>query len=170
MTKYYEEHINDFRKGYEVWFREMIFSAREDAEKALVELKEGANFQYLAARVSERWVPKKAQVWINTDRFPSEIKKELIRLNVGQISDVLTDGRQYKIIKVKGKRGGAPEEFTRVLGSLKKILGAQKFKIVLSDYLARLRKKSKVKIDNKAMGKIEKRYCIEPTEEANAID
>ena len=170
LTRYYQKHIDDFRKGYEVWFREMIFQAREDAEKALKELKEGANFEYLAARVSERWRPKGARVWFSADRFPPGIRKELNRLEAGQISDVLADGRHYKIIKLKGKRGGEPEEFSRVAGRLKRIVGQQKFDTVLSDYLAKLRKRSNIKINKKALKKIEENYRTEPTEEAETTD
>jgi parvulin-like peptidyl-prolyl isomerase len=170
LTRYYQEHINDFRKGYEVWFREMIFQTRERAEKALKELKEGANFEYLAARVSERWRPKGARVWLSADRFPPGFRKELNRLEAGQISDVLADGRHYKIIKLKGKRGGEPEEFSRVAGRLRKIVGQQKFHAVLSDYLAKLRKKSNIKINKKALKRIEENYRTEPTEEAETTD
>ncbi|MBW1675049.1 MAG: peptidyl-prolyl cis-trans isomerase [Deltaproteobacteria bacterium] len=158
LTKYYEENIDDFRKGYEVWFREMTFQAREDAEKALKELKEGANFEYLAAQVSERWTPKGARVWVSADGFPLGIRNELNRLEVGQISDVFADGRLYKIIKLKGKRGGKPEEFSRVARRLKGIVGQQKFNIVLSDYLAKLRKESNIKINKKALKRIEEKY------------
>ena len=170
LTGYYEEHINDLRKAYEVWFREMIFQSREDADNALKELKEGANFEYLAARVSERWRPRGTRVWLSADRFPPGIRKELNRLEAGQISDVLADGRHYKIIKLKGKRGGEPEEFSRVAGRLKKIVGQQKFDAVLSDYLAKLRKTSNIKINKKALKRIEEKYRTEPTEEAETTD
>jgi hypothetical protein len=170
LTRYYQEHMNDFRKGYEVWFREMIFQAREDAENALKELKEGANFEYLAARVSERWTPKGARVWLSADRFPPAIRKELNRLEAGQVSDVLADGRHYKIIKLKGKRGGEPEEFSRVAGRLKKIVGQQNFDAVLSDYLTKLRKRANIKINKKAVKRLEKKYRTELPEEAENRD
>jgi len=166
LTRYYKEHIDSFRKGYQVWFSEMTFRARGDAEKALKELKEGANFEYLATHVSERWTPKASRIWVNANRFPPGIRKELNRLEVGQISDIIADGRQYKIIKLKGKRGGEPEEFSRVAGRLKKIVGQQKFNTVLSDYLAKLRKRSNIKIDKKAVKRIEEKYKAKPTEEA----
>lgn len=170
LTKYYEEHIDSFRKGCQIWFSEMIFQKQEDAGKALKELKEGANFEYLAARVSERWTPKTSRVWVNINRFPPDIRKELNRLEVGQISAVLADGRQYKIIKLKGKRGGEPEEFSRVAGRLKKIVGQQKFNTVLSNYLAKLRKRSNIKINKKALKRIEEKYATQPTEEAENTD
>ncbi|NVL90220.1 MAG: SurA N-terminal domain-containing protein [Desulfobacterales bacterium] len=170
LTKYYKKHINDFKKGYEVWFNEMIFQARPDAEKALKELKEGANFEYLAARVSERWIPRGSHVWVNSNRFAPDIRKELNRLKVGQISNVIPDNRQYKIIKLKGKRGGEPEEFSRVAGKLKKIVEQQKFNTMLSGYLAKLRKSSRIDIDKKTLKKIEETYRAEPAEQAETTD
>jgi foldase protein PrsA len=166
LTKYYQEHIDDFRKGYEVWFSEMILPTREDAEKTLKELKAGANFEYLAARVSEKWTPRGRHIWVTTDRFPAAIRNEVDRLEVGQLTNVLADGRRYRIIKLKGKRGGKPEAFSRVAGRLEKIVGQQKFNIVLSDYLAKLREESNIKINEKALKRIEEKYRAKPTEEA----
>ncbi|MBW2570136.1 MAG: peptidyl-prolyl cis-trans isomerase, partial [Deltaproteobacteria bacterium] len=116
LTQYYEEHIDDFKKGYEVWFKEMVFHASKDAEKALKELKQGARFEFLAAQVSEKLMPRKA-VWVNADSFSPAITKELNRLKAGEISEVIDDSSQYKIIKLKGKRGGEPIEFSRVVDS-----------------------------------------------------
>ena len=166
LTKYYQEHIDDFGKGYEVWFSEMVLPTREDAEKTLKELKAGANFEYLASRVSEKWTPRGRHIWVTTDRFPAAIRNEVDRLEVGQLTDVLPDGRRYRIIKLKGKRGGKPEAFSRVAGRLEKIVGQQKFNIVLSDYLAKLREESNIKINEKALKRIEEKCRAKPTEEA----
>jgi len=67
LTQYYEDHIDDFKQGYEVWFKDMIFKTRKDAEKALKELKQGASFNFLAAQVSETWRPRQKAVWVNAD-------------------------------------------------------------------------------------------------------
>jgi len=166
LTKYYQEHIDDFGKSYEVWFSEIILPTRKEAEKALKELKAGANFEYLAARVSERWRPRGKHVWVTADQFPPTVRNEIDRLKVGQLSKVLADGRQYRIIKLKGKRGGKPEPFSRVAGSLEKIVARLNFNIVLSDYLSRLRKESNVKINKNALKGIEQRFRAKPTEEA----
>ena len=158
LTQYYREHINDYKKGYEVWFREMIFNARKDAEKALKELKQGAGFEFLGARVSERWMPRQRNVWVNADSFSPAIRKELNRLKPGETSNVIADGKQYKIIKLKGKRGGKPLKFFRVVDTLRKIVGQNNFDKVLSKYLAKLRKRSKIKINKKVLKQIEEKY------------
>ena len=158
LTQYYKEHIEEFKEGYEVWFREMTFSASEDAEKALNELKQGAGFEYLAARVSEKWMPKRGKLWVNVDRFSPGIREELNRLKVGEISDVIADGRQYKIIKLKGKRGGDPIEFSKLVEHLKRVVGQKKFGELFSEYLAKLRESSKIKINQKALKEIQEKY------------
>jgi parvulin-like peptidyl-prolyl isomerase len=158
LTQYYEDHIDDFKKGYEVWFKDMIFKTRKDAEKALKELKQGASFNFLAAQVSETWRPRQKAVWVYADSFSPAIRKELNRLKAGEVSEVIADNMQYKIIKLKGKRGGGPVEFSRVVDRLKKIVGQKNFDKMLSKYLAELRDASKIKINKKALKLIQKKY------------
>jgi len=158
LTQYYEKHIDDFKKGYEVWFKIMIFQTRKDAEKALKELKQGANFAFLAAQVSEKWIPRQRAVWVNADSFSPAIRKELNRLKAGEISEVIADNKQYKIIKLKGKRGGAPIDFSGVVEKLKKIVGQKNFDKMLSKYLAKLRDVSTIRVNKKAMKLIEEKY------------
>lgn len=160
LTQYYREHINDYKKGYEVWFREMIFNAGKDAEKALKELKQGAGFEFLAAQVSEKWMPRQRTVWVNADSFSPAISKELNRLKPGEISDVIADNRQYRIIKLKGKRGGKPIEFFKVVDKLKKAVRQKKFDEIMSEYLTKLRKGSRIKINKKALKQIEEKYRV----------
>jgi parvulin-like peptidyl-prolyl isomerase len=158
LRQYYSKHISDFKTGYEVWFDEMTFHAMDDAENVLDELKQGANFDFLAARVSERAKAKRDVVWISVDRFAPSIRKELNRLKKGEISDVIVDGGKYKIVKLKGKRGGDVVEFSRVVKKLERIVFKIKFDEMLSDYLAKLRKTSVIKIDNEALKRIEEKY------------
>ena len=160
LTQYYKEHIDDYKKGYEVWFKEMIFQACKDAEKALKELKQGASFEFLAARVSEKWIPRQRAVWVNADSFSPGIRKELNRLKPGEISNVIADNRQYRIIKLKGKRGGEPIEFSRVVDTLRKIVGQNNFDKVLSKYLTKLRDVSMIRINKKALKQIEEKYQV----------
>lgn len=160
LTQYYREHMDDFKKGYEVRFGEMIFNAGKDAEKALKELKQGAGFEFLAARVSERWMPRQKAVWVNADSFSSVIRKELNRLKPGEISNVIADNRQYKIIKLKDKRGGKPIEFSKVVDPLRKIVGQDNFDKVLSKYLAKLRDVSMIRTNKKALKQIKEKYQV----------
>lgn len=158
LIQYYNKHISDFKTGYEVWFDEMTFHTMDDAENILDELKQGANFDFLASRVSERAKAKRDVVWINVDRFGPSMKKELNRLKKREISNIVVDGGKYKIVKLKGKRGGKVVEFSRVVKKLERIVLKIKFDEILSDYLEKLRKTSMIKIDNEALKRIEEKY------------
>lgn len=158
LTQYYNKHIFDFKTGYEVWFDEITFHTMDDAENVLDELKQGANFDFLAARVSERSKAKRDVVWISVDRFGPSMKKELNRLEKREISNIVVDDGKYKIVKLKGKRGGEVVEFSRVVKKLERIVFKIKFDEILSDYLAKLRKTSIIKIDNEALKRIEEKY------------
>jgi foldase protein PrsA len=158
LTQYYEEHKENFKEGYEVWIGEMTFEAREEAEKILKELRQGAGFEFLAAQASARQMPKRGDVWVLVDRFSRPVREALKRLKVGEISDVIADGRRFKILKLKGKRGGEPIGFSEVVEDLKRIVGEKKFEERLSDYLARLRESARIKINHSAVKQVGQRY------------
>lgn len=158
LTKYYEEHINEFMTDYDVWFGEMIFQRREEADEALGELAEGANFEYLGPRVSSRWSPKSVRVWVGLDSLSDAVRNELSALEIGETSGVFEDSGNYKIVKLKGRKGGRPEEFSRVTARLEKISLGRNFDIILEDYLERLRRKADIKIDRSAVKGLEDNY------------
>ncbi|MBN1840859.1 MAG: peptidyl-prolyl cis-trans isomerase [Deltaproteobacteria bacterium] len=158
LTQYYNQHIDEFKKGYEVWLREMRFGDRKEGEKILEELRQGADFEFLATLVSEGSSAKRGMAWVRAESFSPAVRDALSQLKVGEFSDLIADGRQHKIIKLKGKRGGEPIEFSRVLERLKRIVGREKFEKKLSEYLSRLRKASKIKIHKKALKGIEEKY------------
>jgi len=158
LTYYYEQHTEDFKKGDEVWIGEMAFGTREEAEKILKELRQGADFEFLAAQTSERQMPKGGDVWVRAERFSPPIRDALSRLKRGEVSDVISDGRQFKIVKLKGKRGGEPMGFSEVVEDLKRTVGKQKFEERLAEYLARLRKSARIKINQGAVKQVGQRY------------
>jgi parvulin-like peptidyl-prolyl isomerase len=97
-------------------------------------------------------------VWILLDRLSRPVREALKRLKVGEVSDVIADGRQFRILKLKGKRGGEPIGFSEVVEDLKRIVGKQRFEERLSDYLARLRESARIKINHSAVKQVGQRY------------
>jgi parvulin-like peptidyl-prolyl isomerase len=158
LRRYYNEHKDEFKKGYEVWFRHMRFQDRIEAEKILEELKQGADFEFLAAQTLEGARAKRGDVWVRIEVLSPAVRKALGQLKVGEFSDIIADGRQFKIVKLKGRRGGEPIEFCKVVERLKRVVGREKFEKVLSEYLSRLRNTSKIKLYKKAIQEIEEQY------------
>ncbi|MHC4474135.1 MAG: peptidylprolyl isomerase [Planctomycetota bacterium] len=158
LRAYYNEHIDEFKKGYEVWFRHMRFQDRIEAEKILEELKQGADFEFLAAQTSEGARAKRGNVWVRIEVLSPTVRKALGQLKVGGFTDIIADGRQFKIVKLKGRRGGEPIEFSKVVERLKRVVGREKFEKVLSEYLSRVRNTSKIKLYKKAIEEVEEKY------------
>ncbi|MDY7001244.1 MAG: peptidyl-prolyl cis-trans isomerase [Thermodesulfobacteriota bacterium] len=160
MKEYYKEHIDDFKGGYEVWIDEMRFKDEEEAEDILDELRQGASFSFLAAEVSGS-MRKKGRVWVREEAFSHPVREELHRMKKGDISNVIADGRDYKIIKLKGKRGGEPIPYPKVVNRLDSLVGQEKFRQVLSEYMEKLRDFSTIKVHEKAIKQIEEKYWKE---------
>jgi parvulin-like peptidyl-prolyl isomerase len=158
LRQYYNEHIDEFKKGYEVWFRHMRFQDRKEGEMILEELKQGADFEFLAARTSVGSGAKRGNVWVRIEVLSPAVRKALGQLKVGGFSDLFADGRQFKIVKLKGRRGGEPIAFSKVVERLRRVVGQKKFEKMLTEYLSRLRKASKIKIYKDAIEQIEEKY------------
>ncbi|OEU44960.1 MAG: hypothetical protein BBJ60_04640 [Desulfobacterales bacterium S7086C20] len=158
LTQYYNEHIDDFKQGYEVWIRNISFKERKEAEKILQELKQGADFEYLVGELTNGGMPRKSRVWVHSGELSSPVRSALRGLKVGEVSDVIADGKDFKIVKLKGRRGGEPVAFSKITDRLKKLVGRQKFDRVLSEYLAELRKASEIKINEKVLKQIKEKY------------
>lgn len=169
LARYYEEHIDRFKEGYEVWIREMRFHEEGEAKKILNELRQGASFEFLEAQISGGMPGKDRTVWVPVDRFAPVIRTAVNGLSPGEVSDVISHGRKYKIIKLKGKRGGTPVAFSEVEDQVKRMVGQEKFEKVLADYLARLRKASRIKIHEKALEDIAEKYWRGSPEETETV-
>ncbi len=157
LTQYYNEHIDDFKQGYEVWIRNISFKERKEAEKILQELKQGADFGFLAGELANGGMRRKSRVWVHSRELSSPVRSALRGLKVGGVTGVIADGRDFRIVKLKGRRGGAPVAFSKITDRLKKLVGRQKFDRVLSEYLAKLHKVSEIKVKEKALKQIKER-------------
>jgi len=160
LVEYYETHKDDFRKDYEVWFSVMALQTLESAEAVLKELREGADFEFLASKKSVTAMRTGVNVWIPLGRLSPDMRMAIIDLEIGGVSDVIQDSRKYKIIKLKGKRGGEYEKFSSVKGMIVQIVGKRKFDNWLKEYIDRLHDVSQIDINKKVVNELRKRYTM----------
>ncbi|MBC2694394.1 MAG: peptidyl-prolyl cis-trans isomerase [Desulfobacteraceae bacterium] len=154
LVEYYETHKDDFRKDYEVWFSEMVLQTLESAEVVLKELREGADFEFLASKKSVLAMRTGVNVWIPLRRLSSDIRMAITDLEIGGVSDIVEDSRKYKIIKLKGKRGGEHKKFSSVKDRIKQIFGKKKFDNWIKEYIDKLRNVSQININKKVVNGI----------------
>ena len=161
LVEYYETHKDDFRKDYEVWFSEMVLQTLESAETVLKELREGADFEFLASKKSVMAMRTGVNVWIPLGRLSPDMRMAIIDLEIGGVSDIIQDSRKYKIIKLKGKRGGEHKKISSVKHRIKQILGKSKFDNWLKEYIDKLRNVSQIDINKKVVNELRERYNIQ---------
>ena len=160
LIEYYETHKNDFRKDYEVWFSEMLLPTLESAEAALKELREGADFEFLTSKKSVMPLRTGVNVWIPFGQLSHGIRMAMIDLEIGELTDIVQESSKFKIIKLKGKRGGEYKKFSTVKERIKQILVKRKFDDWLNEYIDRLRNVSQININKKLVSELRERYTI----------
>jgi len=154
LSRYYETHKDNFRKDHEVCFSKMLFSSLDTAEEALRELNKGADFEFLASEKAFGSPGRRANVWVPLGRLSPEIREGIKDLAVGGISNVICEESKYSIIKLKGKRGGEPEEFARVSDVVKQVVVKENFDKWLQEYLNELRKVSAIHINKRLLNEL----------------
>jgi len=95
---------------------EKIQAARDRAERALSQLKDGADFAQVAAGYSDAKDALKGGDlgWRPSDRLPPQFAEELQQLQPGQITAVLRSPNGFHILKLVDKRSGnAPVVITQ---------------------------------------------------------
>ena len=158
MVEYYETHKDEFRKDYEVWFSEMLLPSLESAKAVLEELREGADFEFLASKKSVMTMRTGVNVWIPLRQLSPGMRMAIIDLEIGGVSDIIQETRKYRIIKLKGKRGGEYKEFYSVKDRIIQILVKRNFDNWLKEYIDRLHDVSQIDINKKVINELRKRY------------
>jgi parvulin-like peptidyl-prolyl isomerase len=95
---------------------------------------------------------------VNSGNLPREVKAALDEMREGEISDVIQRGRDYVILKLKGKRGGEVLEYSKVADTIEGMVREEKFKNIIAEYIQRLRDRADIDIHSRAVERIEKKY------------
>ena len=88
--------------------------------------------------------------------IPLEIK--YLDLDIGGVSNIIQDSWKYKIIKLKGKRGGEHKKISSVKDMIKQILVKRNFDNWLKEYINKLRTVSQIDINKKVVNELRKWY------------
>lgn len=86
---------------------DQIEQARKNAEQVLAELRRGADFQRVAAAISDgREALQGGELgWLSAARLPTIFAQEIPRLSPGEISEVIRSPQGFHIVKVLDIRG-----------------------------------------------------------------
>jgi parvulin-like peptidyl-prolyl isomerase len=156
---YYEEHKDRYREPDRVHLGVIHVMEEEKAQTIFNDLKEGADFVFLAG--SESIDPSRLRGgdkgWANIDQLPSVMRNALNGAKQGDVLGPFRLRYGYGIVEFRGLEKGEYIPFDRVKIQIDRTIGREKFDATLKQYLKRLREIVPVEINHKELERFEGR-------------
>jgi len=153
IKKYYEDNRESFKEPDQIRINTIQIKAKEKADRIIDELKRGADFDVVAADMSGMPVGSTTgnTGWLYANILPPVIKERLNEMNIGGVYGPFDIDGEFLIIKLLGREEGKFKSFETVKNGIVEQLSKKKYDQLLSDYLAKLRAFSKIKINESVM-------------------
>lgn len=153
VVEFYNDNKEHYKTPEIMRVSHILVPTQEEAESILKELKTGKNFDDLARAKS---VDPTAQRGGDIGYFPKgqlmpEFDNAASQLEVGQVSGVVKTKLGYHIIKLTDRREPQVRPLEKVTQDIKARLAAIKRQKALNDLIAKLRKKTPIKVNTEAL-------------------
>jgi hypothetical protein len=152
LEGYYKEHVKEFTYPEMIKFNSLAFLRREDAERAIANLRKGTDFQWLKAN-AEGQVEKNAQDLLDlegkplvTKELPEDMQKALSGARAGDFKLYGSSGGHSYVLAVQEVAPSKPRPFNEVRQEIAMKVFNEKLKKAVEDFADKLRALSNVKI------------------------
>ena len=136
IKKYYFQHQKDFWEPKQPFVRHILFivdedaserlkaSKREQANRALQQIRAGSDFSELAKKFSEDISASSGGEvgWLTKGQLVPEFERAAFRLKSGEVSDIVESQYGFHIIKVDKVKPGKPKPLETVKEKIERIL------------------------------------------------
>lgn len=149
LKNYYSEHKKDFMKPLRYKMQVITVETEKEANEILENLKNGADFSWLAKRKSKDNLSQKSgeMGWVTAKELPEQLRQNLGKLKPGDFSDILKfDESEYAIYMLKEVSKEEYEEFENVKDLIFKAYFNEKVKEILNNVINNLKKDAEIKI------------------------
>jgi len=156
IEEYYREHKKDFFVGERIRVRHIVVRTLEEAREIKRRLEEGEDFVTLAKKYSISPAARKGGDlgYIERGKVGKEFEKAAFALkNPGDISDIVKTSFGYHIIRLEDRKEPHQKTLDEAREEIRKILREKKRERILKDYLAKLREKYRVVINESLLEK-----------------
>ncbi|MCJ7603487.1 MAG: peptidylprolyl isomerase [Desulfobulbaceae bacterium] len=152
IEKYYQENLDRFSQP------EMVSLAVVEDEENLInkmyeEMKRGADLFEVASRYYSGEVPVQNMQFQNLDPIVQKVVDNLV---IGEVSNPFVVKDHHTIIKLIKRTPATPMPFDHVHDKVAGLVDKEKFSRVRNEYLAALKERSVIEINNRAWEKIKK--------------
>ncbi|MEW6585598.1 MAG: peptidyl-prolyl cis-trans isomerase [Nitrospirota bacterium] len=141
-----------YHKNYERFIMKIIDAdSAEKAEKILGYLKEGADFEAVTEKYLSNPAENRGEVALTRLSLSPVLREAASGLKEGETSGSVKIGEKYYIVKLIRREKAAAEEFARMRRQVEKTLRGEKEQARSDEYLAYLRGKAEIKINQQLL-------------------
>ena len=160
MEDYYLKHQEDYLKTVRFRIQRITVKTEEEAGDVLNNLKNGADFTWMAKKRSiDSEAPKGGVLGWKTKGQMSEPLQEIIAtLEPGDISPILNVDSLYRIIRLQEKTAEEIETFDKVKASVYRAVYSEEFNKIYNKYIDKLREEAQIEVNDRAVRAFEKKF------------
>jgi parvulin-like peptidyl-prolyl isomerase len=152
LKAYYDQHIKEYTYPEMMKIRTLVFSKREDAEKAIVNLRQGADFQWLKTN-AEGQVDQNAKGVLNLDGnllttkdLPESVQKAVSGAKTGDFRLFVSAENYFYVLFVQEVIPSKPQPYPEVREKAARTIYNEKLTKAVEEYAEKLKAVSDVKI------------------------
>lgn len=164
LRDFYQGHAELYTRGCQVRLGELRYKDQDEALAAQDELRRGAVFGFLARRLGGS--STLGDGWVSEQALPPEFRGALELLPEGGVSDVLILGRDFVVLKLRGRRGCEVMPFDEALPDLRRRVGKIKYAEVREQYAQALRSRANIVVHDEVLDRLEELFWQSPPETA----
>lgn len=147
LRAYYEAHKERYRRPESVRLRQILVHEADDAEAAYRALRDGEDFDQVAARFSQ--VPM-AQLGddgrLTREDLPAAFADAVFELDTGEISEILPAEYGYHVFQVVERFHAAEASFPEVADDIREILEEERLDDLVASFVAEARGRYNVRV------------------------
>jgi len=152
VKAYYDAHAKEYAAPEMMRIRSLVFTKRGDAENVIEKLKEGAEFQWLAAHAEGQADRNAKGVWsfdgkpITTHDLPEGMQKVIAGARAGDIRLYASGDGYFFALAIQDVIPSKPQPYEEARQTLAQRVVSDKVKKAVEDYAGKLRSASDVKV------------------------
>jgi parvulin-like peptidyl-prolyl isomerase len=152
VKAYYDAHAKEYAAPEMMRIRSLVFTKRGDAENVIEKLKEGAEFQWLAAHAEGQADRNAKGVWsfdgkpIMTHDLPEGMQKVIAGARAGDIRLYASGDGYFYALAIQDVIPSKPQPYEEARQTLAQRVVSDKVKKAVEDYAGKLRSASDVKV------------------------
>lgn len=150
ITSYYNLHQADYLLPEQIQVRHILTRTREEAERALQRLREGADFGTVAREMSVHFSKIDGGVLpsFTPGTYDRVFEEAAARLQVGQISDIVKSDLGYHIIEKIGYSPARLKPLAEVKEEIRQLLLEQKKQTLYRQFILQLKQEFPIEVYN----------------------